>query len=206
MSQKIRIDSEKFKRFFFHGIENKTEVKEGILCFSMSEVYRRYSLKDCYAIPNQELENEIIHEALKKYRQFAIFVTLNDEKNTEISDINIEELKKELQEEMQVLKSEKKVMDTKAGLFFTRERENFLEGGTFYIYGEGLKGEEGWTKQIYDILGKLEAMEEEDSQEYYQYWMLTKFARAVNRFDSEEALRVKKIYESLDREEEYEID
>ena len=169
MNQKIRIDSEKFKRFFFHGIENKTEVEEGILYFSMKEVYKKYSLEDYYAIPNQELESEIIQEALKKYRQFAIFVTLNDENNTEISDINIEELRKELQEKMQELKNEKKVIDTKAGIFFTRERESFLEGGSIYVYGEGLKGEEGWTKQIYDILGKLEAIEEEDSQEYYQY-------------------------------------
>lgn len=199
------IDSEKFKRFFFYGIENRTELKEGILCFAMSEVYRKYSLKDCYDIPNQKLEDEIVQEALKKYRQFAIFVTLNDEKNSEISDINIEELRKELEEEMQVLKSEEKVTESLAGIYFSREREGFLKGGSNYIYGEGLKGEEGWTKQIYDILGKLETIEEEDSQTYYQYWMLTKFARAVNRSDIEEALRVKRIYESLDREEEIEI-
>lgn len=70
MKKKRKIDSEKFKRFFFYGIENRRELKEGILYFSSNKVYKAHSHQDWYAILNQQLESEIIQEASKKYRQF----------------------------------------------------------------------------------------------------------------------------------------
>ena len=197
MKKKRNIDSEKFKRFFFYGIENKRELREGILCFSSKKVYKKHYNQDWYPIPNEQLESEIIQEAINRYRQFYRFVTLNDESNNFRLDVDIQKVKEELEEEMRLLKAEKKVIETKAGTFFIRERENLLEGGPHYVYGESLKGEAGWTRQIYDILGELEEIEKENSIEYQEYWLLTKLARAVNRFDREEALRVKKAYEKL---------
>lgn len=201
MKKKINIDSEKFKRFFFYGIENKKEVREGILYFSSKKVYKKHSNQDWYSIPNEQFESEIIQEAINRYRQFYRFVTLNDESNNFRFDVDTQKVKEKLEEEMRLLKAEKKVIETKAGTFFIRERENLLEGGTYYVYGEGLKGEVGWTKQIYDILGQLEEIEKENRIEYQQYWLLTKLARAVNRFDREEALRAKNAYEKLIEEQ-----
>lgn len=197
MKKKRKIDSEKFKRFFFYGIENRRELKEGILYFSSNKVYKAHSHQDWYAILNQQLESEIIQEASKKYRQFYRFVTLNDESNNFRFDVDMQKIKGELEEEMRLLKQEGKVIETKAGTFFIRERENLLKGGPYYVYGEGLKGEASWTRQIYDILGELEEIEKEDKIEYQEYWLLTKLARSINRFDKEEALKVKSAYEKL---------
>lgn len=197
INKRRKIDSEKFKRFFFHGIDNKSEVKEGILCFSSNKVYKEHSYQDWYAIPNEQFEREIIQEATKKYKQFYRFVTLNDISDNCVFDVNTEDLKKELEEKMQLLKQEKKVIDTKAGVFFKKERIAELKGGQYYVYGEGLKGEDGWIKQIYDMLEILEDIEKADSVEYKEYWLLVKLARAINRFDREEALRVKNAYEKL---------
>ena len=113
----------------------------------------------------------------------------------------MQKIKEELEEEMRLLKAEQKVIETNAGTFFIKERGNLLEGGPYYVYGEGVKGEVGWTRQIYDILGELEELEKEDRIEYQQYWFLTKLARAVNRFDREEALRAKNAYEKLIEEQ-----
>lgn len=197
MRRKRNIDSERFKRFFFYGIDDKKELKEGILYFSSRKVYKKHSGENWYDIPNEQLESEIIQEATEKYKQFYRFVTLNDEGKDFSFDVDRQKLEGELEEEMRSLKQEGVVMDTKAGIFFTREKENQLEGGTYYVYGEGLKGEDGWTKQMYGILEILEEIEKEDKVEYQEYWLLTKLARAVNRFDREEALKAKNAYEKL---------
>ena len=202
MDQKI--DSESFKRFFFHGIENKREVKEGILYFSSNKVYNKHSKENWHEIPNEQFETEIIQEAVKKYRQFYQFVILNDENNSDTQDISLEELEKDLEEELQLLKKEGKVIDTQAGVFFLREREEYLKGGKRYIYGEGLQGEDGWTKQVYDILEKLEYLEKENNEKYHDYLLLTKYARAINRFDEKEALKIKQAYEKRKEQSEKE--
>lgn len=199
-----KINNENFKRFFFHGIENKKEMKEGILYFSANKVYDRHSKENWHEIPNEQFEREIIQEAVKKYRQFYRFVILNDEHNSGRQDIDREELEKELEKELQVLKEEKKVITTKAGVFFVREREEYLRSGRKYVYGKGLQGEDGWTKQVYELLEKLEYLERENIEKYNEYLLLTKFARAINRFDGEEALKIKQIYEKLKEESERE--
>ena len=201
INQRKIIDSEKFKRFFFYGIENKREVKDGILYFSTNKIYKRHSLKEWYSISNEQFETEMMEEAIKKYRQFYRFVTLNDIRNSSTFIVDDRVLKEELEEELKLLKEEGRIISTMAGIFFTRNISVSLEGNQHFDYGEGLKGEEGWTSQIYKILEQLEKIEKEDSAEYYKYWILTKFARAVNRFDNEEALKVKIIYESLQKDE-----
>lgn len=195
------IDREKFRRFFFYGIENKREVKDGILYFSTNKIYERRSLKEWYSISNQQFEAEVIEEAIKKYRQFYRFVTLSDVKNSSTFMVNDRVLKKELEEELKLLKKEGSIISTMAGIFFTRTIESSLKGNQYFCYGEGIKGEEGWTSQIYKVLEQLEKIEKEDSAQYYKYWMLTKFARATNRFDNEEALKIKIIYERLQKDE-----
>lgn len=195
MEEKNKIDNQKFKRFFFFGIENKQELKEGILYFSANKIYKKYRFENWYHIPNEQLEKEILQEAIPKYRQFYKFVILNDSSNNPITDVSIEEVEKELKDQMQLLRLEKKVIDTKAGVFFVRQTEEFLKGGQQYIYGEGLIGEEGWTKQIYDILEKLEVMEKENQEEYDIYLYLVKLARAMGREDEVEAQRIRQFYE-----------
>ena len=198
-SNKNLIDNQEFKKNFFYGIENKEEVKETILCFSFTKVYEKHSGEDWYSIPNKQFENEIIQEANKIYKQFYRFVTLNDESNNYTMEVNLEELEKELLEEIQQLKKDRKVIDTEAGVFFTKKRALEIKGGQYYI-GHGIEVktvEESWAKQVYEILEKLNELEKEDVNKYCEYWLLTKYARAINRKDEHESVTVKKLYEAL---------
>lgn len=181
-----KIREEVFKRFFFDGIEDKEEVKDGILYFSSKKVYASHVKENWYTIPNEQFESEILDEASKKYRQFYRFVILNDTSNTDTSYVKIQDLRKELQERIQLLRQRQEIIDTKAGVFFVRRREKELMGGANYVLGKGIQGEEGWTKQIYDILERLEELEKEDKKQYQEYWLLAKRARDVNRVNKEE--------------------
>ncbi len=203
-SNKNLIDNKEFKKHLFYGIENKKEVKETILCFSFSNVYEKHSGEDWYSIPNEQFENEIIQEANKIYKQFYRFVTLNDNSNNYTMEVNLEELEKELIEEIQQLKKDRKVIETEAGTFFTKKRALEIKGGQYYI-GHGIEAitvKEGWAKPFYEILKKLDELEKEDVNKYCEYWLLTKYARAINRKDEKEAVTVKEIYEALKKNKE----
>lgn len=201
--KKIIVDKQ-FERFFFYGIDNKREVKEMILYIASSEVYKKDSGRNWYEIPNEQIESQIIEQAIEKYKHFYRFVVLNDISDNFDININEEELKKELEKEMKLLKQENIVIDTKAGIFFTREREAELLDKRYYVPGEGVKVEKNWTKEIYEILEKLDKIEKEDINKYYKYWLVTKYARANNRQNREEATRVRNMFEDLKREEENE--
>lgn len=194
MEEKNKIDNQTFQRFFFCGINDQEELKEGILYFSAKRVYKRHRFENWYEIPNEQLEQEIIQEATPMYRQFYKFIRLNDKRNNPITNVSLEQVEKQVKRQMQLLKKEKKVIDTKAGVFFVRDREKLLEGGRQYILGESLTGEEGWTKQIYNILEKLDCMEKESQEEYDVYLYIAKLARAMKR-NNEEAQRIRQDYE-----------
>ena len=196
--KKKAIDREKFKRFFFYGIENKREVKEGILYFSLNKVYDKHMNENWYQIPNEQMEEEMMQEATQKYKQFYKFVTLNDVPNNRIL-VNIDnQVRKELEEQMQILRKEKNVIDTKAGIFFIKEKEKQLEG----IDDSWRKTGDNWTEQIYEILEKLQQMEKDNNIEYQKYLLLTKQARALNRGDKQEAFQIKRAYEKLEEKQE----
>lgn len=195
--KKSIIDCKKFKRFFFYGIEDIEKVKEGFLCFSANKVYKEHLGENLFDIPNYKLEKEIIEEASTKYKHIYRFVILNDENkgfNTKI-DMNI--IQEELEKKFNLLKQEKIIFETKAGVFFRRESEIELNGGKYYEPGKGVKGEKGWTKQIYEITEELDNIEKQDIVHYYEYWLIVKFARAINRANKEEILEIKKAYEEL---------
>lgn len=101
---------------------------------------------------------------------------------------------------MKLLRLEKKVIDTKVGIFFVRDREALLEGGQQYIIGEGLQGEIGWTKQIYDILEKLECMEKENQKTYDIYLYATKLARDRNRKHERDMQMIRELLEKAKKE------
>lgn len=188
MDKLARIDGEKFKKNFYFGIDNKKGAKVGILRFASKKIYQNHSLENWYDIPNEQFENEILQEAVKKYKHFYRFVTVNDRSDNFEFNINEDELRKELEEEMQILKKEDKVFEANVGVFFRREIENELE----------------WTKDIYEILEVLEETEQKDSDEYYKLWLFVKFSRAVNRLDREGAIKLKSLYENFQRNEEQE--
>lgn len=146
------------------------------------------------------MEEEIIQETTPKYRQFYRFIRLNDKSNNLITNVTLEQVEKQVKKQLKLLKLEKKVIDTKAGIFFVRDREALLEGGQQYIIGEGLQGETGWTKQIYDILEKLEYMEKENQKAYNIYLYVAKLARDRNRNNESDTQIIKKLLEKAKKE------
>lgn len=180
------LNDETYKRFFFNGIDNIDEVKEGIIYFVSKKVYNDHKDENWYELSNNVILEEIKEEAIEKYRQFYRFVTLNDKDKDFQFDVDIEQLSVEIQNTIDYLMSTNKMISTKAGVFITREEAERLDSKPYYVYGEGMKGEEGWTKQIYKILGYLEDLEKSDMLKYYGYWLDTKMYRAYNRGDLKE--------------------
>ncbi len=197
MEEKNKIDNQKF---FFYGIDNQQELKEGIIYFSTKKVYKRHRFENWYEIPNEQLEEEIIQETTPKYRQFYRFIRLNDKSNNLMTNVTLEQVEKQVKKQLKLLRLEKKVIDTKVGIFFVRDREALLEGGQQYIIGEGLQGEIGWTKQIYDILEKLECMEKENQKTYDIYLYATKLARDRNRKHERDMQMIRELLEKAKKE------
>ena len=151
-----------------------------------------------YQIPNTQIEKEMLQKATQIYKQFYKFVTLNDVPNNRmLVDID-NQVRKELEEQMQILREEKNVINTKAGIFFIREKEKQLLG----IDDSGGKTGNNWTEQIYEILEELQEMEKDNYIEYQKYLLLTKQARAINRGDEQEAIRLKRAYQELEEKQE----
>lgn len=189
------LKSETYKRFFYHGIENKEEMKEGILYFSSREIYEKHQNENWYKISNEMIIKEIIDLATSRYRQFYRFSILNDEYNRCNFNVDYNKINQELQEKVKELLESGKMINTKAGIFFIREESQRLNSMPYYVYGRGLLGEQGWTKQIYNILINLEKLENENILEYYECWMNTKLQRVVGRANTEEIRYTQRAYQ-----------
>ena len=186
------LKSETYKRFFYHGIENKEEMKEGILYFSSREIYEKHQNENWYKISNEMIIKEL---ATSRYRQFYRFSILNDEYNRCNFNVDYNKINQELQEKVKELLESGKMINTKAGIFFIREESQRLNSMPYYVYGRGLLGEQGWTKQIYNILINLEKLENENILEYYECWMNTKLQRVVGRANTEEIRYTQRAYQ-----------
>lgn len=197
MKRKGKINRAQFEKFFSYGIDNKEEAKEGILHFALKETYQKHSCENWFEIPNEEFEKEAIERALKRYKHFYRFVNLNDEPNNSTIDIDLEQLRRELEWKFEMLKYDGTIFETKAGVFFLRERSSQLEGEVRYKYGEGLQGEIGWTSQVFDLLSDLDEVEKINGEKYFEYWILAKLARTINRGDRKEAFEINEFYERL---------
>ena len=189
------LKSETYKRFFYHGIENKEEMKEGILYFSSREIYVKHQNEHWYKISNEMIIKEIIDLATSRYRQFYRFSILNDEYNRCNFNVDYNKINQELQEKVKELLESGKMINTKAGIFFIREESQRLNSMPYDVYGRGLLGEQGWTKQIYNILINLEKLENENILEYYECWMNTKLQRVVGRANTEEIRYTQRAYQ-----------
>ena len=172
-------------------LNDKPEIIDQVVCLTSMDI-------------NDDTPNEFILRPAIKVKDIpgATNIRLIEGDDEDILDVNIEDLEKQLEKEIQRLKAEGNLIESKAGVFFGREIEKALKGGPQYIYGKGLVGEDAKPKQMYEILKQLEEIERQDEEEYLEYLYLTKFARAVNRGDKEEAERIKqKIEERAKRKE-----
>jgi len=208
-----------YERFFFFGIVDKEAVKEGIIYYTSQKNYDILSNEDWYKIPNNKLLEQIVNESLPKYRQFYRFVILNDCYKSCEFDVDNNKLRQNIEQEIDIwLNNKRKIeieengekkekefdrmISTKAGIFFTRGEVEFLNlNQRPYKYGWREPGEIAWTRQIYDILGRLENIESTNIVQYYDYWIHTKLQRVINREhpDLSEIEYVKKACEQFEK-------
>lgn len=203
----ITINKETFARFFFEGIENKEELEEGILYFSLHKVYQKHSEENWFEIPNEQIVEEMIEQAKGKYKQYYRFIKLNDKINSMDYDVNMEKIVTAIKEKLQKFLEEGKAIWTKAGVFFIREEEQRLQGGTYFDLKKGIQGEEGWTKQMYRIFTQLEQLEKEDIIKYYEYWLKTKRQRCISRGSPEKETKlIEKAFEVFEKRKQEQIE
>lgn len=214
------LEDKAYKRFFFSGINDEEAVKEGIIYYASQKVYDRLSNKDWYKIPNTKLLEGIINEAFPKYRQFYRFVILNNYYKSCEFDVDNNQLIQDIERKISfLLKSKRKIgrenqetgeteiieidrmISTKSGIFFSKEEVEFFNFNQKpYKYGWNIRGEYAWTRQIYDILEKLENIESTNLVQYYDYWIHTKLQRVINKEspDESEIAYVKKACEEFE--------
>lgn len=213
------LEDNTYKRFFFSGIDDQASVEEGIIYYSSQKIYDKRNSEDWYKIPNKKLLEQIINEALPKYRQFYRFIILNNNYKSCEFDVDNNQLIQDIERKISfLLKSKRKreikengetkiieidrMIDTKAGIFFTREEVEWLNFNQMpYKYGWNAQGEVAWTKQIYDILEKLENIESTNLVQYYDYWIHTKLQRVINKQfpDASEIAYVQKACEEFEK-------
>lgn len=191
------INEKDYERFFYHGIDNKEELKEGILCFANQEVYNNNQNLDWYKTPNSYFINELLKRATSTYKQAVRFIDLNDRENSLEYDVDEKKIDLILRRKIIELIQRKTMYVSKAGVFFYTGHFEKLSGGIGFEYGKGLTGEIGWTKKIYGILKELNKLESDDKLEYYDRWLQTKIARARDRKNGEELEMLDEVYDTF---------
>lgn len=169
------LNNKTYDRFFLHGIDNKEDVIEGIIYYSLQEVYANHKNENLYELSNEKLMSEIIEKAVPKYVQFYRFVVMNDKftEHFENNDVNLEQMKREIIQTIRRLLSDKRKIQikdekgnyksilldrmviTKAGIYFTRGEIDAigLNQNCYYQYKQD----------------KQEKKKEDCIQNYYEY-------------------------------------
>lgn len=129
-----------YERFFLHGIENKADVIEGIIYYSLEEVYENHKDENLYKYSNEKLMEELIEKSVQKYVQFYRFVVMNDSFTEDFRNnyVDLEQMKRDIVNAIQNLLNSKRslyiedgsgnystmqidrMVVTKAGIYFTR--------------------------------------------------------------------------------------
>ena len=73
----------------------------------------------------------MIEQAKGKYKQYYRFIIFNDKINSMNYDVDMEKIVTAIKEKLQKLLEEGKANCTKAGIFFTREEGQRLQGGDY---------------------------------------------------------------------------
>lgn len=213
------LEDNTYKRFFFSGIDDQASVEEGIIYYSSQKIYDKLNSEDWYKISNKKLLEQIINEALPKYRQFYRFIILNNNYKSCEFDVDNNQLIQDIERKISfLLKNKRKreikengktkiieidrMINTKAGIFFTREEVEELNFNQMpYKYGWNQPGEVAWTRQIYDILERLGNIESTNIVQYYDYWIHTKLQRVINKkpSDASEIAYVQKACEQFEK-------
>ncbi len=196
-------DEERLEKFCYYGFSNRDVMQDAIIFFTNHEILMKRPLEDIYKIPLEKNLEQLCTNASKIYRQFYRFIYLHDsnEEKGKYSRQNFSNeaeekqgIKLKIQTRIQELIKSEKILPTKAGIYFSREQERYFSRE--YCYQESHFGTENawWTFEMYELLVKLDNLEQESRLQYYNKWLFTKLKRAKSNNESLE--KIKKIEEA----------
>ena len=210
----IHFNEKKFDQYFFHGIDNRQGLLEGIMFYTNRDVNKEnVNLHLRRIFPTKEENLEKLRKKLQeKFTQLYRFIYMLDSVDNRFDyHLSPEEEKKVNQMVDEIIQQQiddDKLMITSAGIFFQdrkneeREEERKKQGkGKGYID----LGEHIWTGEVYEVIQELESMEKLDKYQYYKRWVQAKIARLKEtnkhnkQYPEEKIKKLEEIYKSYER-------
>ncbi len=187
---------ELYESYFYYGFEDRDKILEAIIFFTNHNLNIKKSLENIYEFSPEESIEKLEEEASKIYLQFYRFINMNDKdavdsngyykltqkkrkKFIECGEIQEKDVRPVIEKKIEEFMQEKKIMKTKAGVYFNRQQEAY-----YYrpYYTEKYENPDNawWTEEVYNFLSDLKELERSDKIEYYKEWLETKLQRAIN--------------------------
>lgn len=164
-----------YERFFLHGIENKEDVIEGIIYYSLVEVYANHEKENLYELSKEKLMKELIEKAVPKYVQFYRFIVMNDSftKNFKNNYVDLERMKSDIISAIHNLLNSKRLFQVrdKNGNYTTKQIDRMVltKAGIYFTRGE--IDAIGLNQNFYFEFKQSDKTENKDCIEsfYYEY-------------------------------------
>ena len=169
------------EEYFYYGIDNVSELFEGIVYFSTKEMHNLYpDLKEQYKTSNSIQLSQIKEIAYLYGIQYYRFIELNQNCNKFIDYKTKDEFKNVKQRVDTTIKrviDEKKLLEYKVGYYYSAEEESkFLS-----MYQKNNKLRKFWTTEISEQLKQLAILEKNNPIEYYRTWLNVRLKTAESR-------------------------
>ena len=197
-----KFDEKKFNQYFLHGLENRSDLLEGIMYYTNRGLTNKYlDLKDGEIFPTTEEKIEILkRETAKNYEQLYRFIYVLDGEDARF-DYHLrpeekERIKQMVEETFQCLKDKEALLFFKRGIFFNdRGNDDARVKGFTYDKARGIT----WTRDVYKVIRQLEFIERADGYQHYKRWLQAKIMRLKEskQYPEEKISKIEEIYEKF---------
>ena len=197
-----KFDEKKFNQYFLHGLENRSDLLEGIMYYTNRGLTNKYlDLKDGEIFPTTEEKIEILkRETAKNYEQLYRFIYVLDGEDARF-DYHLrpeekERIKQMVEETFQCLKDKEALLFFKRGIFFNdRGNDGARVKGFTYDKARGIT----WTRDVYKVIRQLEFIERADGYQHYKRWLQAKIMRLKEskQYPEEKISKIEEIYEKF---------
>ena len=197
-----KFDEKKFNQYFLHGLENRSDLLEGIMYYTNRGLTNKYlDLKDGEIFPTTEEKIEILkRETAKNYEQLYRFIYVLDGEDARF-DYHLrpeekERIKQMVEEMFQCLKDKEALLFFKRGIFFNdRGNDDARVKGFTYDKARGIT----WTRDVYKVIRQLEFIERADGYQHYKRWLQATIMRLKEskQYPEEKISKIEEIYEKF---------
>ena len=197
-----KFDEKKFNQYFLHGLENRSDLLEGIMYYTNRDLTKKYlDLQDGENFPTTEEKIEILkRKTAKNYEQLYRFIYVLDGEDGRF-DYHLrpeekEKIKQMVEETFQSLKDKEALLFFKRGIFFNdRGNDGARVKGLTYDKARGIT----WTGDVYKVIQQLRFIERTDHYQHYKRWLQAKIMRLKesNQYPETKINRMEEIYEKF---------